>query len=255
MTFTDTHAHLYSPEFTDDIDNVVNRAIAAGVHKILLPNIDEESIAQLQNLTKQYPEVFSPMMGLHPTSVKANYKNILSQIKKELETGHYIAVGEIGIDLYWDKTFATEQTDAFHAQIKMALDYNLPIVVHARDSFNEIFEVLNDYTQTNLKGVFHSFTGTTTDAEKIIDMGFYIGVGGISTFKNSKLQEIIAKIPLDKILLETDSPYLAPTPHRGKRNESSFIPHIALNLAQLKKTTLAEVALRTTQNAKNLFTI
>lgn len=255
MKFIDTHAHLYSSEFSDDIDNVVTKAITAGVNEILLPNIDDESIIPLKNLTHKYPQIFKPMMGLHPTSVKDNYKTVLQRIKEELEKGQYIAVGEIGIDLYWDKTFFKQQTDAFHAQIRMALEHDLPIVIHARDSFAEIFDVLHNYKQTKLKGVFHSFTGTASDAEKIINMGFYVGIGGISTFKNSKLQKIITQIPLNKILLETDSPYLAPTPHRGKRNESAFIPDIAINLCKLKGITLKDVANQTTQNAKNLFKI
>lgn len=253
MKLIDTHAHLYATEFTEDLEDVIERAKQNNIYKVLLPNIDEKSIEPLKSLIQKDSDFFVPMMGLHPTSVKSNYKKILLSIKNELQTGKYIAVGEIGIDLYWDKTFIKEQTVAFHTQIEYALEYNLPIAVHARDSFSEILEILETYKNTSLQGVLHSFTGTTEEAKQAIDLGFYIGVGGITTFKNSGLGRIIANQPLNKLILETDSPYLAPTPLRGKRNESAFLIHIAHNLAKLKNTTIEEISNATTQNAKNLF--
>jgi TatD DNase family protein len=253
MGYIDTHAHLYASEFNDDIDEVINRAHEKNIEKILLPNIDLESILPLKNLVELHPNLFFPMMGLHPTSVNENYHHDLNIINKELATGKYIAVGEIGIDLYWDKTFAQQQEQAFIEQIEMAINYNLPIVVHARESFAEILAVLKKYKNTTLKGVLHSFTGTKEQADEALELGFYIGVGGISTFKNAGIGEIVKTLPLEKLLLETDSPYLAPTPHRGKRNESSFIVDIAKKLAKLKDTTPEIIQSVTTHNANELF--
>lgn len=253
MELIDTHSHLYLEEFNEDIVEVVQRAKEAGLTNILLPNIDKYSLQSLLSLCNNFPDFFLPMIGLHPTSVKEDFKSQLELVEKELQTGKYIAVGEIGIDLYWDKTFKEQQVDAFKHQIELALTYDLPIVVHARDSFDEIFQVLNLYENKGLTGVMHSFTGTSEHARKAIDMGFYIGVGGISTFKNADVGRIIAEQPLEKLLLETDSPYLAPTPKRGKRNESSFLIHIASHLAKLKGTNIDEISSVTTQNAKELF--
>jgi TatD DNase family protein len=253
MGYIDTHAHLYASEFNEDIVEVINRALENNVEKILLPNIDLESILPLKSLVELQPNLFFPMMGLHPTSVNENYEHDLTIIKEELDTGKYIAVGEIGIDLYWDKTFAVQQEQAFIQQIEMALKLNLPIVVHARESFTEILEILKKYKSTTLKGVLHSFTGTKKQANEAIALGFYIGVGGISTFKNAGIGEIVKDLPLEKLILETDSPYLAPTPHRGKRNESSFLLHIAQKLATLKGTTPETIQSVTTHNANELF--
>ncbi|MDA3866255.1 MAG: TatD family hydrolase [Salinivirgaceae bacterium] len=253
MGYIDTHAHLYASEFNEDIVEVINRALENNVEKILLPNIDLESILPLKSLVELQPNLFFPMMGLHPTSVNENYEHDLTIIKEELDTGKYIAVGEIGIDLYWDKTFAVQQEQAFIQQIEMALKLNLPIVVHARESFTEILEILKKYKSTTLKGVLHSFTGTKKQANEAIALGFYIGVGGISTFKNAGIGEIVKDLPLEKLILETDSPYLAPTPHRGKRNESSFLVHIAQKLATLKGTTPETIQSVTTHNANELF--
>jgi TatD DNase family protein len=255
MSFIDTHSHLYLEEFNSDIEQVVHRAKDAGLSNILLPNIDKDSLQPLNSLCEKYPGFFLPMIGLHPTSVKEDYKEELQIVDDEVKKGKYIAIGEIGIDLYWDKTYKIQQIHAFEHQIELALKYKLPIVVHARESFDEIFDVLKNYKNKGLTGVMHSFTGTEDDAKKALDMGFYIGVGGISTFKNSEVGRIIAAQPLDKLLLETDSPYLAPTPKRGKRNESSYIVHIAEHLANSKGVDVDEIATITTKNAKELFKI
>jgi len=255
MTLIDTHSHLYLEEFKDYISDVVQRARENDLQKILLPNIDKDSLQSMNDLCSQYSDFFLPMIGLHPTSVKEDYKEQLELVAKECKTQKYIAIGEIGIDLYWDKTFKIQQIEALKFQIELALEYDLPIVVHARDSFDEIYEVLEDYRNRNLKGVMHSFTGTEAHAKKALEFGFYLGVGGISTFKNSDVGRIIAEQPIEKLLLETDSPYLAPTPKRGKRNESSFIVHIANHLANMKGLSTEEVGHLTTQNAKDLFKI
>ncbi len=253
MSFIDTHSHLYLPEFADDIDAVVKRALQNDVRTILLPNIDSDSIDPLKKLCSKYPDVFKPMMGLHPTSVEPDFREQIGNIQEELSTGNYIAIGEIGIDLYWDKTFYKEQVQAFEMQIDIALQNDLPIVVHARDSFSEILDVLEKYKNSGLRGVLHSFTGTREHAERALKLDFYLGVGGISTFKNAGIGEIIADQPLEKLILETDSPYLAPTPMRGKRNESAYIPYIAKKLAENKNLTVEAVKQATTINAKNLF--
>lgn len=253
MPLIDTHAHLYLPEFEQDIDAVINHSREKGVERILLPNIDTSTIEPLSNLVQRFPDMLLPMMGLHPTSVKADYHKQLEIIFKELKQENYVAVGEIGIDLYWDKTHYKEQVKAFEAQIDVAIDMDLPIVVHARDSFDAILEVLHKYNGSTLKGVLHSFTGNQDQAQQAIDLGFHLGVGGISTFKNSGVGEIIANQPLERLILETDSPYLAPTPKRGKRNESAYVCYVAEKLAELKKKPIQEIEKITTANAQKLF--
>jgi TatD DNase family protein len=255
MLFVDTHSHLYLEQFNADRSSVVNRAIESGVKYMLLPNIDAESYSALKELNLSFPKNCLPMMGLHPGSVKENYLDELNFVEKELFSNKFVAVGEIGIDLYWDKTFFSFQQEAFIRQINWALELNLPIVIHARDSYSEIFEILEKEWKTNLKGVFHSFTGTANDAQKIVEMGFYLGIGGIFTFKNSALSEIIKKIDISRLILETDSPYLAPTPKRGQRNESAFLPFVAQKLAEVKQLSLAEVAQLTSLNAFELFSL
>lgn len=255
MLFVDTHSHLYLEQFNADRSSVVNRAIESGVKYMLLPNIDAESYTALKELNLSFPKNCLPMMGLHPGSVKENYLDELNFVEKELFSNKFVAVGEIGIDLYWDKTFFSFQQEAFIRQINWALELNLPIVIHARDSYSEIFEILEKEWNTNLKGVFHSFTGTVNDAQKIVEMGFYLGIGGIFTFKNSALSEIIKKIDISRLILETDSPYLAPTPKRGQRNESAFLPFVAQKLAEVKQLSLAEVAQLTSLNAFELFSL
>lgn len=254
MNFIDSHAHLYLPDFAGDIEQVIQQAKHAGITKILLPNIDGESISAMEGLAAAYPGFFHSMMGLHPTSVKENYLNELKLVEEALfSRKNYVAVGEIGIDLYWDKSFFNQQKEAFSIQMRWANELDLPLVIHSRDSFQEIFMELEKVKHLDIKGVFHSFTGTLEDAKKIIEKGFYIGINGIVTFKNAKLREIIREIGLENILLETDAPYLAPDPFRGKRNESAYLIYTAMKIAEIYECSLEELAEKTTTNAKNLF--
>lgn len=251
--FVDTHTHLYLKEFTADIDEVIKKAIHAGVSTFLLPNIDSSSIDVLNALCNKYPAYCFPMMGLHPCSVKENYLDELTIAYNLLKTKKYIAVGEIGIDLYWDKTFYTQQVDALIKQINWALELGLPIVIHCRNSFDEIYEILSSFKKLP-KGIFHCFSGNEEQANKIIDTtNFKLGIGGVLTFKNSGLDKAIANIDLKHLVLETDAPYLAPVPYRGKRNEPCYIPLIAEKLAEIKKCTVSQVATITTANAKEVF--
>ncbi len=253
LEYTDTHAHLYLPEFDADRENAVETALYRGVRRILLPNIDSSTIEPMNKLADQFPGVCFPMMGLHPTSVKDNFREELDRVEKELSQRNYCAIGEIGIDLYWDKTRLEEQAIAFSEQLDLALERNLPVVIHARESFNEILEILDGYKNKGLRGVFHAFTGNTEIARDLVDRGFLLGIGGIITYKKSFLPDVIRETDLSHILLETDSPYLTPVPFRGKRNESSYIPYIAEAIGKIKETTLEEVARITTANACNLF--
>ena len=253
MTLIDTHTHLYLPEFDEDRSLVVKRAIEAGVEYLLLPNIDSRSYPDMIKLSKAYPNSCFPMIGLHPTSVKDNYRQELDAIYKKFNEHKFIAIGEIGIDLYWDKTYFKQQETAFRAQIQWAKDWHLPIVIHARDSFDEIFKVIEEEIDENLTGVFHSFTGTIEQAQRIINWGFKIGIGGIVSFKNAGLDKVVKQIDLNHIILETDSPYLAPVPKRGKRNESAYLIHIAEKIAALHETSMEKVAKITTKNARALF--
>ncbi|HXD93233.1 MAG TPA: TatD family hydrolase [Bacteroidia bacterium] len=251
--FVDTHTHLYSEEFTAEIDVVLKKAIDAGVEKFFLPNIDSSSIDAMHALSEKYPQHCFPMMGLHPCSVKEDYKEELAIAYNYLQTKKYVAIGEIGIDLYWDKTFYTQQVEAFEQQINWALEFNLPIVIHCRNSFDEIYEVLCGFKKLP-RGIFHCFSGNAEQAQKIIDKtNFKLGIGGVITFKNSGLDKAIENIDLKHLVLETDSPYLAPVPYRGKRNESAYIPLIAAKIADVKKCSLLEVATLTTANAKEIF--
>jgi TatD DNase family protein len=254
--YIDTHAHVYLSEFDEDRSEVTERALKSNVKKILLPNIDRSTIDNVKACIQSNPSVYKGMMGLHPGSIKENYQDSLHTIKEELYNGSYIAVGEIGIDLYWDKTFIKEQTIAFRTQIEWALDLGLPIVVHARDSFYEIAEVLEAYRDTDLRGVFHCFSGDESILERALSFPtFLLGIGGVITFKNSGLDNIIKDAPLDRLVLETDSPYLAPVPNRGKRNEPSFIPKIALKLAEVKGMDFKTIERVTSKNAQQLFNL
>ncbi len=253
MILTDTHSHLYAEEFKDDIEAVIQRCLESKVQRIFLPNIDEETIAPLKELHKLNPDLFYPMMGLHPCSVKKdNLESQLETIHTELIQGGYCAVGETGIDLHWDKSSLPEQTRAFKAQIEWALELSLPVVIHARESTKEILEILKEY-DNSLKGVFHCFSGNELQAQEVIERGMYIGLGGVLTFKNSDLKNIVKNIEMKHLVLETDSPYLAPTPFRGKRNESSYTLTIAEYLADLKGISLEEVAMSTTGNSIKLY--
>jgi TatD DNase family protein len=253
--FIDTHTHLYLPEFDNDREVVIETAIQRGVKKMLLPNIDRSSIGSMNDLANRFPDVCYPMIGLHPTSVKENYSAEIDTMAFELEHGHYIGIGEIGIDLFWDKTYIGEQRNAFATQLDLALKHKLPVVIHARESFEEILDILEGYRNKKLSGIFHAFTGTVEIAEQVTDLGFKLGIGGILTYKNSTLPEVVRVTDLKNLVLETDSPYLTPVPFRGKRNESSYIPYIAEAVKQIKNITLDEVANITTQNVLNLFSL
>ena len=233
MNFIDTHTHLYLPEFNSDRDETVKRAKGAGIVKMLMPNIDIQSVGPLLSAEERYKGVCFPMMGLHPTSVKEDYLFQLDHIESLFNERKFIAVGEIGIDLYWDKFFLNEQIIAFRRQLKFAIEKNLPVAIHSRESFPEVFSVLEEFRGEKLNGVMHAFTGTVKDAEKAIDLGLYLGIGGIVTFKNSGLDQVIKETGPGNLVLETDAPYLAPAPFRGKRNESSFIPVINRKLAEI----------------------
>ena len=252
--FFDTHAHLYSEQFKEDQDAMIQRAISAGVERFYLPNIDLESIDGMLDLEKKYPEACFPMMGLHPCSVEANWEEVLTKMKTLIDERKFVAIGEIGIDLYWDKTYEEEQKKAFRLQINWAKELGLPIVIHARDSFEQIFEIIDEENDERLRGIFHCFTGGQTEIEKILSYkGFSFGIGGVVTYKKSTLPEVLTLIPLNKLVLETDSPYLPPTPHRGKRNESAFLVHSAEKVAEIYGITLLELGKITSQNTLNLF--
>lgn len=250
----DTHAHLYLDEFEKDINEVIERCIKNDIQKIILPNIDYESIKKAENLSSINHNLFLPCIGLHPTSVKNDYKSELEKIFSNNIT-KYIAIGETGIDLYWDKTFIKEQIISFEYQLELAVQHKLPIIIHSRNSFLETCEVAFNYVSKGIKGVFHCFPGTYDDAKKVIDKGFFLGIGGVLTFKNNQLKEIVEKIPINYILLETDSPFLAPTPYRGKRNEPSYLKFIIEKIAEIKKISFNEVKIITSENAKKLFGI
>lgn len=251
--FTDSHTHLYLDAFEDDRTEMIQRALDAGVTRMLLPNIDRSSIDSLFSLTEQFPEHCFPMMGLHPTSVKENYKEELRHIEEALELKDIIAIGETGMDLYWDKTFLKEQVDAFTIQIKWAMELDLPLVIHARDSFQEIFNVLDNAGGPSLRGVFHSFTGGHDELERALSYNFMIGINGIVTFKNSRLGEVVRNIPHSRLLLETDAPFLAPVPYRGRRNESSYLLETASKISEIYNLSVEEVARISSTNAEQMF--
>lgn len=252
----DTHSHIYAEEFDTDISETIQRAKEAGIKHIILPNVDSESLPRMLALEANYPDYCSAAIGLHPTSVNENYHQELNLIKSELERRKYIAVGEIGIDLYWDKTYLSEQISCFQQQIEWALDYKLPVIIHIRDSFRETMNTLQPYKNKGLTGVFHSFTGTLSEADEMLDFGgFLLGINGIVTFKNAGLAEIVSKIDLKNIILETDSPYLTPTPYRGKRNESAYLALICRKLANIYGLSNEEIAQVTAQNSLKLFKI
>ena len=255
MIITDTHIHLYADDFTSDRDVLVKKAIDKGVQRFFLPNIDSSSVNALKGLCEKYPTHCFPMMGLHPCSVKENWEEEIALVETHLAKEKYYGVGEIGIDLYWDKTFVKEQEEAFKRQIELANQYKLPIVIHSRESFEEIYQILLQKKKEAPCGIFHCFTGNIDQAQRAIALGFYLGIGGVVTFKNSGLADVIAEIDLKHIVLETDAPYLAPVPFRGKRNLPSYILKVAEKIAEVKKISLEEVAEVTTENSKKIFTI
>ena len=254
----DTHSHIFSEEFKEDLSEVIARAKEIGVEKIFMPNIDDTSVEDMLNVCQAYPDYCFPMIGFHPTSVEgpdAIYK--VREMKKHLVEGHpYIAVGEVGLDLYWDKTWLKEQQLILDEQIQWALEWNLPLVIHCREAFPELFQVLVPYKHTEITGVFHSFTGTVDEARELMDYSrFMIGINGVVTFKKSTLPEVLKEVPLAKLVLETDSPYLAPVPFRGKRNETSYVKRVAVKLAELYGMEIGEVERQTTENALKVFKI
>lgn len=251
--FVDTHAHLYIEEFDEDRQSSIQKAIDLGVKHLFLPAIEQKYTLAMQATQAMFPEHVHLMMGLHPCYVKDNYLQELAHVEKELASQKYVAVGEIGIDLYWDTTTLKLQQAAFKTQINWAKQYDLPIVIHGRNSFDEIFELLEQSQDGSLRGVFHCFTGSLEQAQKTIDLGFKLGIGGVATFKHGKIDQYLDQIPLEHILLETDAPYLAPVPYRGKRNESAYIPLIAQKLATIYGCSLQNIAQVTTHNALQLF--
>ena len=251
----DTHTHLYASEFAADRADVIDRAMEVGVLQFVLPAIDSETTEAMHALKRDYPNTMHLMMGLHPTHVGDTVAEELAHVYAQLQQHQFVAVGEIGMDLYWDKNYKKAQQEAFAQQITWALEFDLPIVIHCRDAFDEIFEVLEGVNNTKLRGVFHCFTGDITQAQRAIDLNMLVGIGGVVTFKNAGLSETLAQIPLASVVLETDAPYLAPTPHRGKRNESSFLPLIATKVASVYGLNTHKIAQITTQNAKKIFGI
>ena len=255
MIITDTHTHLYSEAFEDDREEMIARAINAGITRFFIPAIDSTHTSAMLNLEKSYPNHVYLMMGLHPTSVKSNYLEELSQVEKLLDQRPFVAVGEIGIDLYWDKSTLTAQQHAFNYQIQLAKKHRLPIVIHCREAFEEVFDILEDQKGPDLFGIFHCFTGTFDQAERAISYNMKLGIGGVVTFKNGKINQFINKIDLKHIVLETDSPYLSPTPYRGKRNESSYLVEVLNKLSELYGLTVEEIAKITTNNSIKVFNI
>lgn len=252
----DTHSHIYVEEFADDVDEVVSRAQQAGVEKILLPNINRESIEPMLALCHRYPGYLYPMMGLHPEDVKEDWEQLLSEMETMLQQpgNPFVAVGEVGLDFYWDKTFCEEQKKAFDAQIQWAVRYGLPLMIHCRDAHDELLEALAPYKGTGLKGVFHCFGGTPEQAHALLEHeGFVLGIGGVLTFKKSPLPAVLVETSLDRIVVETDAPYLAPVPYRGKRNESAYCVEVFKKLAELYQVTPQEVSIRTNMNVRRIF--
>lgn len=253
MKLIDSHCHLYLPEFNHDRAEVLQRSIKLGVEKFYLPGIDSEVIDSMLLMEEQYPTICFPMMGLHPCSVKENYHVELSIVESWLQKRKFVAIGEIGLDFYWDKTFEAQQYEAFEQQMQWALDYNLPIVIHSREATQATINCVKPFAAKGLKGIFHCFTGSYESAKEIIAMNFLLGIGGVITYKNAGLAEVVKKIDLQHIVLETDAPYLTPVPFRGKRNESSYLQYIVERIAQEKNISREEVAKITTANAEQLF--
>ena len=249
----DTHCHLYLDEFKNDIADVIKRAEAEGINKFYLPAIDSSEIENIFLLEEKFPGKCFAMMGLHPCSVKENYMQELAIVKDWLSKKKFAAVGEIGLDFFWDKTFIAQQYEAFRTQIELSLQYDLPIVIHSRNAMQETIEIVKEFTSKGVRGIFHCFGGTVENAREIIDTGFYLGIGGVLTYKKSGLAEVLDEIDLKYIVLETDSPYLTPVPFRGKRNESSYLKYIIEKLALIKNVSVEEVAEITTANAEKIF--
>jgi len=255
MTITDTHTHLYSEAFDEDREAMIQRALDAGVERFFIPAIDSAYVEAMYSLEKAFPGHIFLMAGLHPTHVKENYREELALVKEQLSSRQFYAVGETGIDLYWDKSTLDIQKEAFRAQIKMAKEYSLPIVIHCRDAFDEVFEVLEEEKGAGLFGIFHCFTGSFEQAKKALSYNMKLGIGGVVTFKNGKIDTFLDQIPLSEIVLETDAPYLAPVPYRGKRNESLYVVEVLKKVAEVYGVSAEEVARVTTATSKEIFKI
>jgi len=253
VNIIDTHTHLYLKQFKEDIDLVINKSLEIGVKKFIFPAIDSSHFDDMHDLKNKYPDDIHLMSGLHPTSVKENYKEELEFVVNSLMSHSYVAIGEIGIDLYWDKTFLKQQQEAFEFQIRLAIKNDLPIVIHCREAFDEIFEILDKENCSKLRGVFHCFTGTLEQASSAIRLGFKLGIGGVVTFKNGGIDKFLHQIDLKHIVLETDSPYLSPVPYRGKRNESSYIMYVLKKLSEIYGISNEKIAEITSENAKKVF--
>lgn len=255
MRLIDTHSHLFLEEFSEDLPQVIERARAVGVTHIFMPNIDSSTIDAMLSVCETYKDYCFPMIGLHPTSVNADYERELETVSRELKSsGRYVAIGEIGMDLYWDKTYLREQQIALDKQFGWALEYDLPVVIHCRDAFEPIYKVLEPYKNTPIRGIFHSFTGSAEEAARILEFpGFSIGINGVVTFKKSTLPEVLSEIPLEKVVLETDAPYLTPVPNRGKRNESAYVKDTLMKVAGIYRMSPETVGNVTSENALKVF--
>ena len=253
MNLIDTHTHIYDHQFSLDRSEVMQRALDAGVKMMLLPNVDASTIAPMLELHEQYPDCTRAMMGLQPEEVKEDYKQVLSQMEKELERGIYVGVGEVGLDFYWDSTFEKEQLDAFETQLEWARQLHLPLSIHCRNAFDKMVKILEHKQDGGLHGIMHCFTGIEDEARVYLELGFHLGLGGVTTYKNCGLKDYLPNLPLDRIVLETDAPYLAPVPCRGKRNEPAFLVHTAQKIAEILQIPVEELAAATTANAKALF--
>jgi TatD DNase family protein len=251
----DTHAHIYTDDFSDDRDEVIQDAIRNGIGKILMPNIDAGSLSDVLQVAEKYPGICYPMTGLHPSSVNAGYVSELDKLGQSLPEHPFAGIGEIGIDLYWDRTFEEQQKDAFRIQLQLARSARLPAVIHVRNSFSEVFSIVKEEQDGSLRGIFHCFSGSAEDARKIIDSGFLLGIGGVITYKNSHLPQVLKEIGADRLVLETDAPWLSPVPHRGKRNQCGYLIHTARKLAEILDLSEEEIAEVTTGNALELFNI
>ena len=253
MYLVDTHTHIYDYQFSLDRNEAVQRALEAGVGMMLLPNIDTETIAPMLELHEQYPDCTRVMMGLQPESVKEDYKAVLDTMEKELEKGIYVGVGEVGLDFYWDTTFEKEQLDTFETQLDWAKQLGLPLSIHCRNAFDKMVKILEHKQDGGLRGIMHCFTGTEEEAKVYLELGFHLGLGGVTTYKNCGVKDYLPSLPLDRIVLETDAPYLAPVPCRGKRNEPAFLVHTAQRIADILQMPVEDLAAATTTNAKALF--
>ncbi|MEM7548530.1 MAG: TatD family hydrolase [Bacteroidota bacterium] len=255
MVFHDTHAHIYLKDFKEDVADIINRSHEKQVLKVVMPNINSETVEQMLEIEERFKGICYSSIGLHPCDVKKDFEKELYKMEDWLKSHSFVAIGETGTDLYWDKSFIEQQKESLRIQCNFAKEYNIPIILHSRDSFEETFSIMESEKNEKLNGVFHCFTGSIEEAEKVRKIGFYIGLGGVSTFKNAGMDKVIPEIDMDNVVLETDSPYLAPVPHRGKRNEPSYIPLIAERIADLRKMDLEEVAEITTKNSSSLFNL